>query len=206
MKNHLKIFVSALAFAGLQAHGQVANGNFSAGQTDWTLTPAAAGSDTGLDAGISATPIPGGVGANYWGFGDVANPMSFPASYDELSQSIATSAGSTYDISFWIAANNQSYLRAYFGATEGFEMDNFATVNSANGAIVWTQVSFDAVATGPSTTLAFYGNNVPSFVGVADVSATDLGVVTHGVPDAGSTLGLLGAALVGLNGLRRKLA
>ena|ERR1700678_1016145 len=206
MKNHLKIFVSALAFAGLQAHGQVANGNFSAGQTDWTLARAALGSATALNGGIFATPVPGGVGANSWAFGDNANPSTFPASYDELSQPIATTGGSTYNISFWVAASHESYFRAYFGSTEGFEMDNFSTAPLPGGLNSWTEISFNAVAAGPSTTLAFYGNNNPAFVGVADVNVTDMGVVTHGVPDAGSTIGLLGAALLGLNGLRRKLA
>jgi len=213
MKTHFKIMLSALALVGLQAssaHAQIVNGNMSvvtSGIPDgWTLTEAAVDSDTHLNGshGDFTTPTPGGSGANWWGFGDTGAP-SFPSTYDELSQAISTSGGSTYDVSFWVDAEPASYLRAYFGSTEGLHLDNVTSpVVASSGKYQWVEYSFTAVAAGPSTTLAFYGNNAPAWVGVADVSVTDLGSV--GVPDVASTFGLLGAALVCLTGLRWKRA
>lgn len=60
---------------------------------------------------------------------------------------------------------------------------------------------FDATASGAHTTLAFVGYGVESFR-LDDVSLEPAGA---GVPDGGTTVSLLGCALVGLAGLRRKL-
>jgi len=193
MKNQITILLSALAVVGFQAHAQVLNGDMlsvTGGVPDnWSLTTAASGSDTYLQYGAG---IPA-VTANAWEFGDVANPANFPASYDELSQNVATTAGTTYDISFWVSAANDSYLMAYFGATQGENLGNFSTPT-------WTEYSFDATAAGPSTTLAFYGNNVPSWVGVGDVSVTAVST-----PDSASSLALMAMALTGVCGFARRL-
>ena len=112
----------------------------------------------------------------------------FPAAYDELSQTVATTAGDSYDISFWVAAQPASYLRSYFGGSLGLELNNV-------GYFDWTQYSYVAQATGNSMQLQFWGNNVPSWVGVANVSVTDaigggnlvsngnMSAVTGGIPD-----------------------
>ena len=60
--------------------------------------------------------------------------------------------------------------------------------------------TFHLQATGALTTLEFSGRNAPSFDFLDNVSVTGVGV-----PDGGSTVSLLGCALLGLAALRRKL-
>jgi hypothetical protein len=161
----------------------VQNGDFSAGLADWTFTPAAQGSFFG-------------VGTDEVYFGAVDDPSVFPGSYDEISQDITTNAGELYDISFSMYANENSYLYADFGSN-----NFYSYVNGSNYA--WIQYTVDNVAaTGGTTDLAFFGNNQPSFIYLTDISVTAPG--NYAVPDNGSTLMLLGLALVGLAALARK--
>src|SRR5206468_2771542 len=62
--------------------------------------------------------------------------------------------------------------------------------------------TFNGIAPGPSLVLTFFFSTGPLLWFLDDVSVTPTGV---GVPDAGSTLPLLGFALLGLVALRRRL-
>jgi len=138
---------------------------------NWTVTPAASGSliiaNNGFDDLGSSTP--GGAGAEAIDFSATGNPaLPLTDSYDELSQTIPTTVGATYSVSYWLAAAmaSSSYFQSYFGDDQ-----NLQTLNTV--PTTWTQYTFDVVATSSSTVLAFYGNDAPSYVGIADVEVTD---------------------------------
>jgi len=67
----------------------------------------------------------------------------------------------------------------------------------------YTEVTFNVTASTASTDLAFIFGGTLNLWFFDDVSVNPAGV---GVPDAGSTLPLLGFALLGLAALRRKLS
>jgi hypothetical protein len=68
--------------------------------------------------------------------------------------------------------------------------------------IRFTGYTFNVTASSPSTALQFEGFNIAGAWLLDDVSVNPRGV---GVPDGGSTVCLLGFALLGLTALRRKL-
>jgi hypothetical protein len=203
-----KAALTALALLSLPAllHANLAvNGNFatttSGVPNDWQLTKAASGSDFAKNA--YSPPSPGG---NVASFGAISSPTSFANDYDELSQTIATTAGDKYDITFYLAAGATSYFRAYFGSGKLIELDN-------PNAFGWKEYTFDCVASSSSTTLAFYGNNVTSWVGLADVNVEDLGTTVPTVPTVlpepstiiGAALLLIPLGISSTRILRRKL-
>ena len=150
----------------------------------WTTTPAASGSFFDVDQFVAHS---GSLGAF---FGGVT-----VGSYDSISQTFATTAGSFYIVSFWLEnlGDPPSDFRVLFGGNLVLDELN-AT------AFPYTQFTFSLLATGSSTTLEFQAYHVPSYFGLDDVS------VTNSVPDASSTAMLLGLALSGLSFLRRKLS
>jgi hypothetical protein len=194
MKNQIKVVVSALAVIGLQAYGQnlVQNPGFETGDlTDWSATGnlSPAGVSTSFDGYVPNS------GSYFYYFGQVTTE-------GYLSQTIDTVPGDSYDFSFWMAGNGTgpNYLQA---AWDG------ATIFDTGDPIAeqpYTLYSFDETATGPTTTIQFTVRNDPSYDALDDVSVIDQGPATASAPDAASTLGLLGVAMAGLAGLRRKLA
>ena len=128
---------------------------------------------------------------------------SFQAEFDAISflnQSVATTSGTSYTISFALALTQVGGANSFslsWGGVTIFSLTN----HSAFGYTVYT---FTETASTASTALQFNINNQVeggSWV-LDDVSVTPTGV---GVPDGGTTVSLLGCALLGLAGLRRKL-
>jgi hypothetical protein len=167
----------------------VTNCGFETGNTtSWTFTPAAAGSDFF----IGSTPTYG-VNSGHFdaNFGATA---SLP---DTLSQTLPTTAGNFYTVSFFLAndtgcgASNCSFTASWDGVTE---------VIAPTTAFGFTRFGFTALGIG-SDTLTFAGDQAPAWYGLDDVSA----LPGSPTPEPSSIL-LFGSGLLGLGGiLRRRL-
>ena len=111
-----------------------------------------------------------------------------------LEQTLATTPGQSYTIDFWVATSNVLSLTVNFGGTV---FSHFFA-----GATGYTEFTFNATASSASTSISFTRGFEPFPVFLDDISVEPAGV---GVPDGGSTVSLLGCALLGLAALRRKL-
>ena len=107
--------------------------------------------------------------------------------FGHLSQTIATIAGDTYNISFFLRNDDgpDNEFKASFAGFQGVDVVNAEPFD-------YTQYSFTAVATGSSSVLQFDGFQNPGAFFLDDISVTDAGAP---VPEASSvvSLGLLGA-------------
>jgi VPDSG-CTERM motif/Carbohydrate binding domain len=114
-----------------------------------------------------------------------------------LSQMLALAAGTTYTVDFWLVNNvsGTNSFAASLGGVTGFSLTNA-------GAFGYTEHTFNFTYTGGSTQLLFTFLNVPGEWLLDDVSVNAVGTV----PDGGTTISLLGCALLGLAALRRKLS
>ena len=116
-----------------------------------------------------------------------------------LSQSVATTPSASYTIDFWLAGSlsGTNSLVVTWGGSTILTLTN-------QSAFGYTHYTFTETTLTASTALAF---NFTTLLGgggwhLDDVSVNPAGV---GVPDGGSTISLLGCALLGLTALRRKL-
>jgi VPDSG-CTERM motif len=172
------IAVAALSVAYPAKANLITNPGFEAGLTGWTFSNGAAWAPgAGAHSGVAYGLMPS-AGVN--------SPT--------ISQSVATTAGASYTISFFVACavSIPSNLSVSFGGTVFKHL--FPAGN--NG---YTQLSFTATASGANTNLSFIGQGLASF------RLDDVSVEAVGVPDGGATVSLLGCALLGLAGLRRRL-
>ena len=114
-----------------------------------------------------------------------------------ISQSVATTPGAAYTVSFFAAAPPISpnvTMTVTFGATTIFSH----LFDSITG---YTEYTFNVTASSASSALTFNLDG-SGFVLLDDIS---VGLARVGVPDGGSTVSLLGCALLGLAALRRRL-
>jgi hypothetical protein len=162
----------------------VTNPGFETGDfTGWTPTPAGSGSLFGVDSGGAHS----GTYEAYFGGITVG-------SFDSISQSLATSAGGLYQLSFWLANDGDppNEFRALFNGV--------VVTDIIDGtAFGYTQIVIpNLLATSSSTTLEFQAYHVPSFFRLDDISVDQTGSSISGVPDAGAAALLLGCSLIGL--------
>jgi VPDSG-CTERM motif len=167
------------------------NGDFETGDfTGWTVTHAPFGSN------LVVANNPGGPD-----FTQMARFGAIGTDFDRISQTFATTAGAFYTLTFFYQVGNPPEPRPAFN-----EFDVLWNGVSIGGCLFpqtdvnpgWGTFTFTLEATGVSTTLEFDGRNQPWFDYLDDVSVV-------GVPDGGSTVSLLGCALLGVAVLRRKL-
>jgi hypothetical protein len=120
----------------------------------------------------------------------------------DLSQTLATVAGASYLVSFFLEQDTAPFIgyTHAFTATWGGskQLSLTPTVVSPGPVGVFTQYSFVVSATGPSTVLNFAFENDDAYWSFDDVSVA-------AVPEP-STFVLAGAALGGLALLRRRIA
>jgi hypothetical protein len=132
-------------------------------------------------------------------FGITPHSGNFQATYGRpnasLTQSVATTAGASYTIDFWLA--HIGFPSNSFSVNWGGVLI-LGSVLTNQSHFDYTEFTFNVTASaGASTALQF------NFVGGLIWFLDDVSVNQVGVPDAGSTLPLLGFALLGLAALRR---
>ena len=182
------VLTAAAAPTTAHATNLVLNPGFETGDfTDWTAT--------------AANDLFVGTGSGYAHSGTYGAQLGTVGSIGSLSQSIATSPGASYDVSFWF--NEHSGPTNEFSAS--FAGDTFLSLTNyepdGNG---WEQFSQVITASSSSSLLSFTERQDPGYQGLDDISV----VQVSAVPLPGG-VGMLGSALLGLMGIagaRRKSA
>lgn len=162
-----------LANVEAKAAELVVNGSFETGDfSSWTTTDASLGSYYGVD---NVGPTNGLFSAYFGGIG----PTS-----DAIAQTLPTSVGEVYEISFWLGKGLATDADSSFVA-----ILNEVPFFTATGNYTFQRINAVVTATGASSTLRFAAFNKQDFYTLDDVS------VTRAVPEpagyAFMALGLL---------------
>ena len=114
---------------------------------------------------------------------------------DVLTQTLPTTAGSMYDISFWLANDDQGVaplndFKVAFGGNRLLDLEN-------SGDSAYTHYQFTEVASGSLAALTFSGRQPPGAFYLDDISVT----AASPVPEASSVVSLGLLLLLGLGGV-----
>jgi hypothetical protein len=155
----------------------ITNAGFETGNlTGWTLNP-----------GFFATGTVNGISPHSGSY------QAFTATGSGvLRQSFSTTLGQSYTVDFWVATKGGATLSVLGGATVFNHI--FA------GSTGYSEFTFTFTAISAGSALQF---SAAGFLFLDDINVQPAGV---GVPDGGATASLLGCALFGLAGLRRRLS
>jgi len=126
----------------------------------------------------------------------IAGLTRFP---DTLAQTVSTTSGQNYTFSFWRLVDTGSALANSLVVT----WDGNVIFSEANVGFPpqgYQQFSFNVLGTG-SDTIKFACANDPGYTFLDEVSLTPS---LTAVPDGGATIAMLGLALAGITGFRRK--
>jgi hypothetical protein len=177
--------VAALSVAYPAKANLITNGGFETGDfTGWTVSGPQAfvgGSANGI------SPHSG----NFQAVFSFAGPA-------DLSQSVATTPGQSYMIDFFAATNSFGPFSATMAVNWGGSTVFSHLFTSATG---YTEFTFTETASASSTLLDFALTGTFGDFVFDDISVNAVGAV----PDGGTTVSLLGCALLGLAALRRRL-
>ncbi len=177
---------SVLASAG----NLVTNGSFESGDfSGWTVT-----GDTGFIGVCDVTTCPGNYPPQDGNFAGFFGPVGDTAT---ISQEIATTPGTQYTLSFYLAAPSNgtpNYFSVTFGSAQ-FTLDNFGASFDYNHFLLTT------TATDSQTELSFTFRNDPAYWFLDNVSV--MAGNQGSTPEPG-TLVLFGSGLVGMIGVARR--
>lgn len=116
---------------------------------------------------------------------------------DVLSQTIATSAGETYTVSFWLANDDQG-LTPENDFKVLFDGNSLLDLENAND-FSYTHYQFTEAVTGAGSLLTFSGRQPPGAFYLDDINVTDAGPAA--VPEASSVVSLGVLLTLGFGGL-----
>lgn len=179
---------SILAFCGVQNRATAANllvnPGFETGDfTGWTQ------SGNGIFTSVqSSDPYP-----HTGQFGAAFGPTGTSGF---ISQTLATVSGQSYDLSYWL-----SNLGSPPNSFEALWNGNTVLMLTDQTEFGYTLYTAVVQATSASSTVSFGFRHDPSFWAFDDASVEAQSTGT--VPDAGSSIVMLGVALLGLAGIRR---
>jgi hypothetical protein len=162
----------------------ITNGGFETGDfSGWTVL----GTDNDV---VGSNPFTAPHSGNFqalFGFGP-----------NSITQNVTTTPGASYVLNFWLAAavreGGSPFVSVSWGGSTVFS--DFLT-----SPFGYTEYTFTVNASSPATQLQFQFFSIFGNLFYLD----DISVTPAGVPDGGSTVSLLGFALLGLAVLRRKL-
>ena len=171
----------------------VANGNFATGDfTDWTLG--------GNDSNTNSAQVY--IDTNAEGGSTYAAGLGSMGADGTLSQTIATTAGQTYTLSFWLqneASGTNDFKAIWNGQTQ------LSLTNAAQFG--YTEYTYTVTATSSTTTLEFSAANGPSNWDLDNISLTANGtstttppaapVISSGVANSNESVTLTGTAPAG---------
>lgn len=190
--------VAAVAVCGATSSmaNLVTNGGFESGDTGWSYSPSMSIStsygfwaNTGTGAAVT------------WCVGHACVSTLGQGAY--IGQTLTTTAGSTYDLSFWVGENAgpTSEMSVFWDGVMIADILNPAnnTIQSSGNNMV--QFTFSGLAaSGASTYFEIHGRQDPAGISFDDVAVTG---ASNAVPEPES-IALVGLALAGLGLSRRK--
>lgn len=157
-------FAIAMLFAGLLTgkaganQELITNGGFETGDfSGWTLSDP-------VDSFVSS----GGHSGNFEAV------LGTSGSPESISQTINTTAGQNYIASFWLASDDflQTPTTQFQVLWNGNPLTTTPGLQNYTGAFDYTQFMFGAIATGPTSTIAFNFQNDNSVYHLDDVHAS----------------------------------
>jgi uncharacterized protein DUF642/PEP-CTERM motif-containing protein len=108
------------------------------------------------------------------------------APFSGVSQTIATSPGATYSLTFELGSSPQYGVQDGVLASAGSASQSFATTNNGSQNNLWQPETFSFRATGSTTDISLVGNLGANYIGLDNVS-----VVETAVPEPAAWLMLL---------------
>ena len=128
--------------------------------------------------------------------------LDFGSSVNTVSQTLTTTIGQSYLISYWVADTNANSLSSSFGGVTLFS--GLAPTNGVGSAGNYVNYQFTQTASSTSTVLSFTGQYLVSGQGNGTL-LDDVSVTASSVPEP-ATFGFVGLGCAALLALRRKLA
>ncbi len=173
----------------------------------WTVNGAASGNDGVAWIG-PANPF--GIAAQDGSYSLDLTGYTNGAPYAGVQQSVATTSGDTYALTFYLGAEISGVgtysIDACGGSTCQTSSVNIVTAGSGSPVNSWTLETLDFTATSASTLISLLGTNsggVQEYIGLDNVNLIDTGASATPLP-AALPLFATGLGAMGLFGWRRK--
>jgi hypothetical protein len=154
-------------------------------------------SSGGYYGGLNPSP---GNGSDY--LIDLTGTSDHPP-YEAISQTITTTPGATYQLTFDLGSAIQWGIQDGVTASAGATSQTFTSTNDGTSTNNWESEVLDFTATGASTLITFAGASGDAYIGVDNVSV--VGTSAPGTPEPSTwAMMMLGFAGLGLAGWRAR--